>query len=109
MQEPANDSKEKDFQLPDVSLPKGGGAISGIGEKSNVNAVTGTGFLSVPIYLSQSQGGLGPQLSLQYDSGNGDSAFGYGWAMATACISRKTSKGSPQYNDETGVFLLSGA
>ena len=31
-----------------LSLPKGGGAIRGIGEKFSVNPVTGTGSLTVP-------------------------------------------------------------
>src|SRR5204862_881357 len=35
--------------LPPPSLPKGGGAIAGIGEKLSTNAATGTGSLSVPV------------------------------------------------------------
>jgi hypothetical protein len=33
---------------PRVELPKGGGAIRGIGEKFAANPVTGTGSMSVP-------------------------------------------------------------
>ena len=38
--------------LPSVSLPKGGGAIRGIGEKFAANPVNGTGSTSVPIATS---------------------------------------------------------
>ena len=34
---------------PAVELPKGGGAIRGIGEKFAANPVTGTGAMTVPI------------------------------------------------------------
>jgi hypothetical protein len=42
---------------PQLNLPKGGGAIRGIGEKFTANAVTGTGSLSVPIYTSSGHSG----------------------------------------------------
>src|SRR5215208_5978497 len=72
---------EKTGQIgpPSISVPKGGGAIRGIGEKFSVNPVTGTGSLSVPIYTSPSRSGFGPQLSLSYDSGAGNGTFGIGW------------------------------
>jgi hypothetical protein len=35
-----------------LSLPKGGGAIRGIGETFSTNPATGTGSLSVPIITS---------------------------------------------------------
>lgn len=37
---------------PSVILPKGGGAIRGIGEKFGANPVTGTGSIKVPIVTS---------------------------------------------------------
>ena len=64
---------------PAISLPKGGGAIRGMGEKFAANPVTGTGSLSVPIYTSPGRAGFGPQLSLSYDSGAGNGPFGFGW------------------------------
>src|SRR6266481_4664392 len=54
---------------PKLELPKGGGALRGIGEKFAANPVTGTGSLTVPIYASAGRSGFGPQLSLSYDSG----------------------------------------
>jgi RHS repeat-associated protein len=96
---------------PSISLPKGGGAIRGIGEKFAANPVTGTGSMSVPIATSPGRGGFGPQLSLTYDSGAGNGPFGFGWGLALPAITRKTDKGLPQYFDaeESDVFLLSGA
>src|SRR5450631_280231 len=38
--------------LPALSVPKGGGAIRGIGEKFSVNAASGTASLGVPIAAS---------------------------------------------------------
>ena len=46
---PSDDSKNFFVSAPAVSLPKGGGAIRGIGEKFAANPVTGTGSMSVPI------------------------------------------------------------
>jgi hypothetical protein len=54
-------SKES-FQVsaPSISLPKGGSAIPGIGEKFGANPVTGTGSMTVPIATSSGCSGLGP-------------------------------------------------
>ena len=49
---------------PTINLPKGGGAIRGIGEKFSVNPVTGTGALTVPIFTSPGRSGFFPKLSL---------------------------------------------
>lgn len=96
---------------PSISLPKGGGAIRGIGEKFAANPVTGTGSMSVPIATSPGRSGFGPQLSLSYDSGAGNGPFGFGWSLSLPSITRKTEKGLPQYFDaqESDVFVLSGA
>jgi hypothetical protein len=61
---------------PQVSLPKGGGAIRGIGEKFAANPVTGTGSMTVPLAISPGRSGFAPQLALSYDSGAGNGPFG---------------------------------
>jgi hypothetical protein len=61
------------IQPPSISLPKGGGAIRGLGEKFAANPVKGTSSMSVPIATSPGRGGFGPQLGLSYDSGAGNS------------------------------------
>ena len=96
---------------PQLSLPKGGGAIRGIGEKFGANPVTGTGTMSVPIATSPGRSGFGPQLGLSYDSGSGNSAFGLGWNLSIPSITRRTDKGLPKYfdADESDIFILSGA
>src|SRR6516165_3021317 len=92
---------DEHFRLtaPRLALPKGGGAIRGIGEKFTANPVTGTGSMSVPIYTSPGRSGFGPQLALSYDSGSGNSPFGFGWSLSLPSITRKTDKGLPQYAD----------
>ena len=101
------------FQLspPALTLPKGGGAIRGIGEKFAANPVTGTGSMSVPIATSPGRSGFGPQLALSYDSGAGNGPFGFGWNLSLPSITRKTDKGLPRYVDaeDSDVFILSGA
>jgi hypothetical protein len=99
------------FSAPQLTLPKGGGAIRGIGEKFAVNPATGTGSLTVPIYCSPGRSGFGPQLSLSYDSASGNSTFGFGWSLDLPAITRKTEKGLPQFRDgeESDTFILSGA
>ena len=93
---------------PAISLPKGGGAIRGIGEKFAANPVTGTGSLTLPIPTSPGRSGFGPQLSLSYDSGSGNGPFGLGWSLGIPSINRKTDKGLPLYRDSDD-FILSGA
>jgi hypothetical protein len=110
----ARDSGQKDsspFSAPQISLPKGGGAIRGIDEKFAANPVTGTGSLSVPLAGSPGRLGFGPKLSLGYDSGGGNGIFGMGWSLPLPSIVRRTDKGLPQYRDgeESDIFVLSGA
>jgi RHS repeat-associated protein len=98
-------------KAPQITLPKGGGAISGIGEKFAANPVTGTGSMAVPIFTSPGRSGFGPQLSLSYDSGSGNGPFGFGWTLSLPSITRKNDKGLPKYFDaeESDIFILSGA
>ncbi|WP_437589011.1 SpvB/TcaC N-terminal domain-containing protein [Sorangium sp. So ce1000] len=96
---------------PTPTLPKGGGAIRGIGETFSVGAAIGTGTLTVPIATSPGRSGFHPELSLVYDSGAGSGPFGIGWRLSVPQITRKTEKGLPRYDDaqESDVFVLSGA
>ncbi|MEU1192737.1 SpvB/TcaC N-terminal domain-containing protein [Streptomyces sp. NPDC005859] len=96
---------------PAVALPKGGGALRGIGEKFAVNAATGTAGVQIPVPMPPGRAGFGPQLTLSYDSGAGNGPFGLGWSLGLPSVTRKTDKGLPRYLDaeDTDVFLLSGA
>jgi Salmonella virulence plasmid 65kDa B protein len=91
-----------------LSLPKGGGAIKGIGETFQPNLFSGTGNHSITLALSPGRNGFGPKLSLEYSSGNGNGIFGLGWQLAIPRVTRKTEKGLPRY-DDSDVFVLSGA
>jgi hypothetical protein len=71
----------KNGSLPTLSLPKGGGAIRGIGEKFSANPVTGTGTMTVPVSASPGRSGFGPELAMTYNSGSGNGPFGFGWSM----------------------------
>ncbi|WP_375419223.1 SpvB/TcaC N-terminal domain-containing protein [uncultured Hymenobacter sp.] len=92
-----------------ISLPKGGGAVSGLGEKFSPDLFTGTGNFSVPLALPAGRNGFQPELTLGYSTGAGNSAFGLGWNLGVPGVMRKTSKGIPRYDDEQDVFILSGA
>ncbi|MFH8836682.1 SpvB/TcaC N-terminal domain-containing protein [Streptomyces sp. NPDC017868] len=96
---------------PAVTLPKGGGALKGIGEKFAADPVTGVGALTVPVAATPGRSGFGPDPVLRYDSGAGNGPFGLGWSLGLPAITRKTDKGVPRYDDaaDSDVFILSGA
>ena len=92
-----------------ISLPKGGGALHGIGEKFSPDLHTGTGNFTVPIALPPGRNGLEPQLELAYSTGSGNGPFGLGWSLSVPGVSRQTSQGIPRYSDAQDIFILSGA
>ncbi|MEM8937852.1 MAG: SpvB/TcaC N-terminal domain-containing protein, partial [Bacteroidota bacterium] len=95
--------------MPWVS--RGGYKLAGALEKFEVNPVTGTGSLRIPLAVSPGRSGFSPQLALSYDSGAGNGPFGLGWGMGVPSVQRKTQKGLPQYRDaeDSDIYLLSGA
>ena len=92
-----------------ISLPKGGGALQGIGEKFSADLFTGTANFTVPINVPAGRNGFQPELSLGYSSGTGNGPFGLGWSLSVPGITRKSAKGIPRYDDTRDVFILSGA
>src|SRR5262249_36614238 len=92
-----------------ISLPKGGGALQGIGEKFSPDLQTGTGNFTLPLGLPAGRNGLQPQLSLAYSTGSGNGPFGLGWSLSVPGVTRKTSHGIPWYDDLQDTFILSGA
>src|SRR5690606_28806399 len=97
--------------VPSLNLPKGGGALRGIGEKFQTSPATGTGGLSIPIAMSPGRSGFTPTLTLSYDSGSGNGPFGLGWGIGLPTITRKTQRGIPRYEDEreSDTYLLADA
>src|SRR5258706_2062051 len=105
---PAGGDGEQRASSPSIALPKGGGAIRGVGEKFSANPVTGAGAMSVPIATSPGRSGFGPQLSLSYDSGAGNGPVGFRWSLSPPEITRQADNGLPLYEYEvesTGFHL----
>jgi RHS repeat-associated protein len=109
--EAAGIAQEQATGAPSISLPKGGGALRGIGERFSANPATGTASFSVPVVTPSGRSDFGPKLSLSYDSGWGNGPFGFGWQMSTSSISRRTDRGVPRYEDALGsdTFVLAEA
>jgi hypothetical protein len=49
-----------------ISLPKGGGALQGIGETFSPDLHTGTGNFTLPVALPPGRNGFRPELNLVY-------------------------------------------
>ena len=97
----------RDFSkiAPELGLPKTSGTIKGIGEKFSLSPATGSGSASIPIATTSVRGA--PQLTIAYDSGNGNGLFGLGWSLGLSAITRKTEKRLPTYDDHD-TFILAG-
>lgn len=93
----------ENLTLDSPSLPKGGGAITGL--KGNINAVgpDGAASLSLPLPIEKGRG-YGPELTLNYHSRSGNGSFGMGWGLNVPLIQRNTHKGVPRY-DKTDSFV----
>jgi RHS repeat-associated protein len=102
---------DKSTFAPELAVPKGGGAIRGMGEKFSADMFTGSAGMSAPIATSPGRGGFGPSLALTYSSGSGNGPFGHGWTLGQPAISRKTDRGLPLYHDhaESDVYIFAGA
>ncbi|HTR29715.1 MAG TPA: SpvB/TcaC N-terminal domain-containing protein [Puia sp.] len=87
------------LEIPSISIPKGGGALKSTDEKFQVNAANGTASFNIAIPLSKSRTDFAPSLSLNYNSGGGNSPFGLGWNINLLSIRRRTDKLLPQYRD----------
>ena len=98
-----------------ISVPSGGGALTGIGETFAPDLHTGTGNFSIPIALPPGRNGLQPSLNIVYSTGNGNGPFGLGWNLSIPGVSRKTSQGIPRYRDtsadptEHDTFISGGS
>lgn len=104
-------TKSSISEIPRITLPKGGGAIKGIDEKFSVNSANGTMTFSIPLPFSPSRNEFLPSLSLNYNSGAGNSIFGLGWNADPPAIARRTDRKLPLYHDaeESDTFLFSGS
>jgi hypothetical protein len=85
---PIHSSSSGMLQTPAISLPKGGGAILGIGEKFTAGD---RNWLHVAAHCGKPRL-AGPQLSLSYDSGSGNGPFGFKWNFSIRGITAKPAK-----------------
>jgi len=84
------------FSISTPSLPKGGGAITGFGGSFRAGGMMGD--------LSMEVGGL------VYGASSGSGEFGMGFGAANmGGVARRTSHGTPTYDDATDEFTLDGA
>ncbi|WP_413496489.1 SpvB/TcaC N-terminal domain-containing protein, partial [Morganella psychrotolerans] len=81
------------------SLPKGGGALTGLSGQAGAAGPDGAASLSLPLPVSAGRG-YAPSLSLSYSSQGGNSAFGIGWDLMRPAVSRRTRSGVPSYTEQ---------
>ncbi|QCB93559.1 toxin TcdB middle/N-terminal domain-containing protein [Cellulomonas shaoxiangyii] len=94
---------------PDVlALPRGGGAVGGIGGGFAPDLNTGGGGYAVPLDLPQGVDGHTPQLTLQYGTAHGAGPFGLGWALSLPRVEVSTDGRLPAH-DGTDVLVVPGA
>ena len=94
------------ISVQEISLPEGGGAISGLGDSFKANLFSGAGTYSIPVPVTTARG-FEPRLSVNYSSGAGNGIFGLGFSLSLSGISIKTNKGIPKY-DGTDTYQLDG-
>ncbi len=90
-------------KVPELALPKGGGAIHGLNETVQAVGMTGMASLSLPLPVSAGRG-FAPSMTLSYSSGSGNGTFGMGWSLALPSIARRLADGVPAYTPED-VFI----
>jgi RHS repeat-associated protein len=92
-----------------VNLPSGGGSVSGSGASFNVDLNTGNATAGLDLLIPTGPNGLKPSLTLFYSTSSGDGAFGLGWSVGWATISRKITPASdPQNPAGVGAYVLQG-
>lgn len=90
----------------EIKLPKGGGAIKGLGDSFRANLFSGAGSYSIPIPITSARG-FEPELNLSYSSGGGNGIFGLGFSLSLSKIAVKTNLGIPKY-DGADQYELDG-
>jgi RHS repeat-associated protein len=85
-----------------ISLPKGPGAIEGLGESFQPTLNTGTTKYGVSLKLPPGTAGQTPGLGLSYDGGGGNGPLGFGWSLPLAYVQRRSDQGIPTYGESVG-------
>ena len=68
------------FSAQRPELP-GGGSVHGLGETFTPDPATGAGMFTIPLDLPAGPDGIGPELTLRYDTRSGDGPFGAGFSL----------------------------
>ncbi len=105
-----NPSDRIDIEIPELSLPEGGGSIRGIDEQFQVNAANGTASFSIAFPVTPGRHGFGPSVGISYNSGSGNGPFGLGWNLGIPAIQRRSDRKIPRYgeNGSSDVFQMTG-
>ena len=102
----ADDAPASASPLPAPALPRGGGAVHGLGETVTVEPRTGGCSVRIPLALSRGRGASDVALALVH-SGGGRSPYGLGWNVSIPRIARSGRYGVPSYTD-ADTFELDG-
>lgn len=90
------------IKLGEVTLPKGGGAYAGLGERFSLDYFSGEAGFSFPVPATPVRG-YSPNLVLHYQAAGGNGVFGMGFLLNVPFIGRLTTRRIPRY-DESDVF-----
>jgi RHS repeat-associated protein len=85
-----------------ISLPKGPGAIEGLGESFQPHLNTGTASFSVALKFPPGTAGHTPSFGLSYEGGSGNGPLGFGWTLPMSSIQLRTDEGIPTYGENVG-------
>ncbi|MCP1489890.1 hypothetical protein J3D48_006300 [Pseudomonas fluorescens] len=102
-----NTSQNTTVDVIQPSLPKGGGAIQGMGEALASVGLTGMASRTLALPIAAGRG-FAPPLSLNYSSSAGNGAFAMGWGLSEVRIRRRTAKGVPLYGESDEYLAPNG-
>lgn len=91
-----------------LSLPRGGGAVQGLGENFVPDLHTGTGSYAIPLDIPNGPNDIAPKLTLLYHTAAGNGPFGMGFSLPLYTIRRSTDKRIPTYRGEEDPLILVG-